>query len=115
MHSLDDYSIHARKSTAYKCESLLQEFSYSSECQLSGRISGPIQHNFRRARSCDNLLDEEWNQTSNENQNEDKACGFHYGRYSRSSFEKERSNRQYHPYIYVICLILENVKKLRKS
>ena len=89
MNSLDDYSIHARKSMAYKCESLLQEFSYSSECQLSGRLSVPIQHNFRRARSCDNLLDDEWDQTSNETQREDKTWGFHYGQHVRSSMDKE--------------------------
>ena len=95
MTFLDDYSIYARESMEFKCESLLPDFSYSSDYQLSARRVGfpqPLkQHNFRRARSCDNILDEEKRDFDEEREQfrKEEVVGFHFGRAFESTIDKE--------------------------
>ena len=77
MSALDNYRIHASQ---YRCESLHQEFNYSCDSQRYK------QEDFRRARSCDNILDGEWRGTSWGNKRSEKAWGHNIG----STRNKER-------------------------
>ena len=65
----------------YRCDSLHHQISYTSDKQ----------HNFRRARSCDNLLDGEWRGTRYSHKRKEQAWEFHYGHHIGSTIDKERS------------------------
>lgn len=73
MSALDNYRIQAWKS-------LHQDSGYSSECQVSK------EENFRRARSCDNILDGEWGGTGWGNKRKEELRGVQIG----STTNKER-------------------------
>merc|ERR1719245_1419891 len=96
MAALDDYSILARK---YQYQSLHHEFSYSSECKLSDNraVYSSNQQNFRRARSCDNILDGEWGGSEGcRNKRKEEVWGFRYGHHIGSTIDKRISRSSEH-------------------
>ena len=94
MDSFDGYSFHAKKSMEPKYDSLLPEFCFANNAEFPVK-QNPIHRltepNFRRARSCDNILDSKSNDFFHgiKNQPKKQVIGFHFGRAFETIVDKE--------------------------
>ena len=101
MATFHDYIGKSSFMPEYKNELVLPDLSYSSDFQFySKKVALPqslMQQNFRRARSCDNILDDTNSGSKVENQSgrSEEVIGFHFGRpfhLNNSSIDKEGYN-----------------------